>query len=148
MSSYLDFYKVKQNCYTHLLEYSRNSDVYQAFRDILPYGKLRELTKEDIDRAVQEVRAGIASTKDTIHELKVLRDKLPSFCAATLDERVDRFLDIKTEIAQNRVYLEEQIKCAYFLEFVGEIVECDRGDREEGIAAGVYAGFEAPAPST
>ena len=128
MSSYMKFYGVprdrskesgdgkvenKDAKPVNIITFSRNDDVYRYFDENcnIPYcydkTTYRDITSDDIDRVVCDIRGDISSTEKRIAEYSKYADKNEQYVL---------------EIISSRDYLEELQKTLHYVEFIGLIV--------------------------
>lgn len=75
MSSYANFYLRVNDKFAPIGIYSRSTDMYQNFYDILPYEKLVALTPLKLYDVILSTRKKISSFSETIKENQELRDQ-------------------------------------------------------------------------
>lgn len=75
MSSYANFYLRVNDKFAPIGIYSRSTDMYQNFYDILPYEKLVALTPLKLHDVILSTRKKISSFSETIKENQELRDQ-------------------------------------------------------------------------
>lgn len=75
MSSYANFYIRVNDKFAPIGTYSRSTDMYQNFYDILPYEKLVALTPLKLHDVILSTRKKISSFSEMINENQELRDQ-------------------------------------------------------------------------
>ena len=138
MSQYINFYLRDQNkdTYVSIMDYSRNSSMYEIFHDEFPYERGRQLTYAKVEEARCRIKNEIDECYKNIKDARKII-KLAFTSLRPLDE-------INQYVYEQRVLindLKERIKsyrsAQRDIEFMWDMTYCGREDEDREIWVGV-----------
>lgn len=117
MSAYIYFYARYDSNLVPLASFSRNSRVYDWFRDLMPYEEIYGLEDEDFatvlrcaDKEIKENLDGIQLCKDMIEDIKGFNN--------STDEKLQAIHEYTDEIMERTEFLEELREARSFVKFL------------------------------
>lgn len=100
MSQYVSFYISDGEQFISLDEFSRSTEIYKAMADFgyAPSGKVRQVSSEELQTAVNVVLSKVEATKDSISYYKQMIKHVQACSNVDLDERLKAISDYEDQI--------------------------------------------------
>lgn len=124
MSSYLTFFvRPKEDIFTTIGSYCRNTPLYQKFSQYLaPYGKVRGLTKPLLIDLLEEVERERADTQKEIDKIPERKQEIVAMTGATVSEKIEALNQCDVEEKELREWVEDNDRVIHSIEFMIEII--------------------------
>lgn len=106
MSQYVSFYISDGEQFISLDEFSRSTEIYKAMADFgyAPYEKVRQVSSEELQTAVNAVLSKAEATKDSISYYEQMIKHVQACSNVDLDERLKAISDYEDQIDGLRWY--------------------------------------------
>ena len=148
MSMYVDFFIKRDNKFIQIADYSRNSQIYKITSDCLPYGKVRALTIQDLEKFIGVVCRDIKEYKERIEKINMRISNISSFNNSVEDklEAINTYEMDKSEWEDD---IEELQFAKNFFMFLEDLIESGiYGEENKEINSDkyLYAGIEVGEP--
>lgn len=118
MSQYINFYiKTEKEKYINILNYSRNSVVYEYMEKYAPYDDGKEITDKVLASIFEDVRSEKSKYEETLNKFKD-RAKLVASFNNTVEEKMEEINNIEECIASTNEVKDE---LDFFENFLGVI---------------------------
>ena len=148
MSSYMYFALKNKDMVAPLECVCRSSELYQMFKDIVPYGKMTAVNGDDIDMVYKTCVTRLNSCKEYIESERVFyHDVMNS--PATLEEKAEAYSNMKYNISEIENDLEDYESAFEFIKMLKRIYynivdEYKYGETENKIDPNdyIYIGIE------
>lgn len=108
MSQYVSFYISDGEQFISLDEFSRSTEIYKAMADFgyAPYEKVRQVSSEELQTAVNAVLSKAEATKDSISYCEQMIKYVQACSNVDLDERLKAISDYEDQIDELRSEIE------------------------------------------
>lgn len=141
MSEYISFFiRREQNNFIPLFTFSRNNSIYQVFRNIIPYEKVRAISYNELENKYRECERRMDNITKSINQIKEERALIASF-NNSVDEKISALIDIAGQDKELRDELEEERRAGYTIVALIDIIESirfnDVWDKDKYIYAGI-----------
>ena len=106
MSSYLNFYLRVNDNFIPVGSYSRSNEIYQEFRDIAPFEKIRAITEVDLDTGIFDLTNKINKSKARVESCK---EDIENILRAnnTMEDKIGFINDTKEMIEEYKEIIAE-----------------------------------------
>lgn len=142
MSEYISFFiRREQNNFIPLFTFSRNNSIYQVFRDIIPYEKVRAISYNELENKYRECERRMDNITKSINQIKEERALIASF-NNSVDEKISALIDIAGQDKELRDELEEERRAGYTIVALIDIIESIRFNDALNKDKYIYAGIE------
>lgn len=108
MSQYVSFYISDGEQFISLDEFSRSTEIYKAMADFgyAPYKKVRQVSSEELQTAVNAVLSKVEATKDSISYCEQMIKHVQACSNVDLNERLKAISDYEDQIDELRSEIE------------------------------------------
>lgn len=142
MSEYISFFiRREQNNFIPLFTFSRNNSIYQVFRNIIPYEKVRAISYNELENKYRECERRMENITKSINQIKEERALIASF-NNSVDEKISALIDIAEQDKELRDELEEERRAGYTIVALIDIIENIRFNDAWNKDKYIYAGIE------
>lgn len=121
MSSYINFYLHGKTEYLPIGSFSRNSEIYQAFDNYVPYEKGAPLTWDTINSVCKHIDSDRDSLLASRREEEDLAQRISSFNNSVAD-KVEQLMEIKDTIRSIDESIEELQDAERFAQFLMDLI--------------------------
>lgn len=122
MSQYVNFFIKVRNDFIPVGSYSRNSDIYQMFRDWAPYEKITSLNQSAIESFLAENEREIIKWRNMFESNQRLEKEINSW-NNSIEEKFDAIENLRETNSQIEETLEEKIRTKSFLHILSSMIE-------------------------
>lgn len=122
MSSEIYILVRNQDTFTSIWWSGRSSVMYQKLKGRAPYEKVRQLTKQDIEAAIAEVKRDIEFYKERIAENRKTMNEV-GIWNNSISEKMSVLDELREAINEEQEEMDETIAAQYYLEFIAQIDE-------------------------
>lgn len=100
MSEYINFYIGSNGQFISLDDFSRSTEIYKAMKELgyAPYGKVRQVSSEELQTAANAVLGKIESAKDSISYYERMIKNVQACSDAGLSERLSTICEFENQI--------------------------------------------------
>lgn len=142
MSEYISFFiRREQNNFIPLFTFSRNNSIYQVFRNIIPYEKVRAISYNELENKYRECERRMDNITKSINQIKEERALIASF-NNSVDEKISALIDIAGQDKELRDELEEERRAGYTIIALIDIIESIHFNNVLNKDKYIYAGIE------
>lgn len=147
MSMYVNFYlKSRDGKFNPIGSFSRNSEIYQAIYQGLPYEKVKPITESYLSEAVDELERRVLATNKQIEDYwQIINEQIPKW-NNPISEKMESIANYREAIEEKEQEIDEyRFAIGYFnslIAIIDDIGYRDEYDKDRYIYAGVEVSDE------
>ena len=147
MSMYVNFYlKSRDGKFNPIGSFSRNSEIYQAIYQGLPYEKVKPITESYLSGAVDKLERKVVATNKQIEDYwQIINEQIPKW-NNPVSEKMESISNYREAIEDNKEFIKElYFAIGYFntlIAMIDDIRYRDEYDKDGYIYVGVEVSDE------